>query len=105
VLGDVTEVAARRGPGDLVHLTLRHEGGASSTSALTLTAPPAAAGVACELRGAHGVATYPGAAGIAGDAAYARAVDALLAPEPHACDARFGLRVTEILAMAEAALV
>lgn len=104
VLGDVTEVAARRGPGDLVHLTLRHEGGASSTSALTLTAPPAAAGVACELRGAHGVATYPGAAGIAGDAAYARAVDALLAPEPHACDARFGLRVTEILAAAESSL-
>ncbi|WP_031518361.1 Gfo/Idh/MocA family protein [Streptomyces sp. NRRL F-5123] len=107
VLGDVADladVAAFRGPGDLVHLTLRHAGGASSTAALTLTAPPAGAGVACELRGTHGVATYPGAAGIAGEEAYTRAVDALLAPEPHACDARFGLRVTEILAAAEAAL-
>ncbi|MFI0899407.1 Gfo/Idh/MocA family protein [Streptomyces sp. NPDC020983] len=104
VLGDVTDVAAFRGAGDLVHLALRHAGGASSTCALTLAAPPAAAGVACELRGTHGVATYPGAAGVDGDEAYARAVDALLAPEPHACDVRFGLRVTEILAAAEAAL-
>ena len=36
--------------------------------------------------------------------AMARAVDALVAAEPHACDARFGLRVTEILAAAEEAL-
>ncbi|NUS15137.1 MAG: gfo/Idh/MocA family oxidoreductase, partial [Streptomyces sp.] len=104
VLGDVTEVAAARGPGDTVHLTLRHGSGASSTSALTLTAPPAGAGVAVEFRGTHGVATYPEGAGLLGEDAYARAVDALLAPGPHACDTRFGLRVTEILAAAEAAL-
>jgi predicted dehydrogenase len=104
VLGDVTGVRAAHGPGDLVHLTLRHEGDASSTAVLTLTAPPAASGVALEFRGTHGVATYPGT--IAGPAteSLARALDALIAGTPHPCDARFGLRVTEILAAAEAAL-
>lgn len=104
VLGDATEVHAARGPGDLVHLTLRHDSGASSTAVLTLTAPPAGAGVAIEFRGAHGVAAYPdGTSGPATDA-MARAIDALVAGEPHPCDARFGLRVTEILAAAEDAL-
>jgi predicted dehydrogenase len=104
VLGDVTEVHAARGPADLVHLTLRHESGASSTAVLTLTAPPAGAGVAIEFRGAHGVAAYPdGTSGPATDA-MARAIDALVAGKPHPCDARFGLRVTEILAAAEDAL-
>jgi predicted dehydrogenase len=101
VLGDVTEVHAARGRGDTVHLVLRHEGGASSTAVLTLTAPPAGAGVAVEFRGEHGVATYP--EGINGPAvdAMARAIDALAGPEPHPCDVHFGLRVTEILAAAE----
>jgi predicted dehydrogenase len=104
VLGDVTQVRAARGPGDLVHLTLRHDSGASSTAVLTLTAPSAGAGVAIEFRGAQGVSAYPD--GISGPAvdAMARAVDVLVAGEPHACDARFGLRVTEILAAAEEAL-
>jgi len=110
VLGDVTEVHAAHGPGDTVHLTLRHDSGASSTAALTLTAPPAGAGVAVEFRGKHGVAGYPdGLLGPATDS-LARAVDALTsaiagtAGAPHPCDARFGARVTEILAAAEAAL-
>jgi len=108
VLGDVTEVAAVSGPRDTVHLTLRHDSGASSTAVLTLAAPPAAAGVAVELRGEHGVAVYPD--DISGPAtdAFGRAIDALLTAartgEPHACDARFGLRVTEILAAAESLL-
>jgi predicted dehydrogenase len=101
VLGDVTEVVAARGPADTVHLVLRHDSGASSTAVLTLTAPPAGAGVAVEFRGGQGVAAYPeGLQGPATDA-LARAVDALLSGEPHPCDARFGLRVTEILAPAE----
>lgn len=104
VLGDVTEVHAARGPGDLVHLTLRHESGASSTAALTLTAPPAGAGVAIEFRGANGLSAYPGSSRSPATEAMARAIDALVAGEPHPCDARFGLRVTEILAAAEDAL-
>ncbi|MET9218006.1 Gfo/Idh/MocA family oxidoreductase [Streptomyces sp. NPDC003300] len=104
VLGDVTAVTAANGPGDTVHLTLRHEFGASSTSTLTLTAPPAAAGVVIELRGDQGVVTYPD--GVAGEAtaSLAHAITALTSGTPHACDARFGLRVTEILAAAESAL-
>jgi predicted dehydrogenase len=104
VLGDVTAVHAARGRADAVHLTLRHGTGASSTALLTLSAPPAAAGVAVEFRGDHGVSTLP--ANLRGSVqdALGRAVDALLAGGPHPCDARFGLRVTEILAAAEAAL-
>jgi predicted dehydrogenase len=104
VLGDVTDITAARGPRDTVHLVLRHDSGASSTAVLTLSAPPAGAGVAVEFRGTHGVAACPdGLAGPATDA-LARAIDALAGGEPHPCDARFGLRVTEILAEAEALL-
>lgn len=104
VLGDVTAVNAAHGPGDTVHMTLRHESGASSTSALTLTAPPAAAGVCIELRGDHGVVSYP--EGVAGEAtdSLAHAITALTSGTSHDCDARFGLRVTEILSAVEAAL-
>ncbi|MGW5658765.1 Gfo/Idh/MocA family protein [Streptomyces sp. NPDC003758] len=105
VLGDVRRVAAAaHGPADTVHVVLDHVGGASSTMTLSLTAPPAAAGAAVELRGEAGVALLPESSGgvvpVLG-----RAVDALCAAarsgRPHPCDAAFGLRVTEILAEAE----
>ncbi|QNS02516.1 Gfo/Idh/MocA family protein [Streptomyces xanthii] len=106
VLGDVVGVTAGRGPGDTVHLLLRHASGASSTAALSLTAPRAAAGAAVEFRGAAGVTVMP-EAGPHQDAP-AAAVDVLLhsarTGAPHACDARFGLRLTEILAEAERSL-
>ncbi|MFM9367503.1 Gfo/Idh/MocA family protein [Streptomyces sp. Da 82-17] len=107
-LGDVTEVTAARGPEDTTHLLLRHDSGASSVATLSLTAPEKAGGVTVELRGRSGVATLPEVWGDGPLDAYARAVDALLTSartgEPHACDVRFGLRVTEILAEAERAL-
>ncbi|MFE7271682.1 Gfo/Idh/MocA family protein [Streptomyces sp. NPDC057623] len=108
VLGDARRVtAAAHGPGDTVHLVLDHVGGASSTLALSLTAPPAAAGATVELRGAAGVTLLPESTESA-VSALVRAADALLAAsrteQPHACDAAFGLRVTEILAAAEALL-
>ncbi|HZF91666.1 Gfo/Idh/MocA family oxidoreductase [Streptomyces sp.] len=105
VLGDARRVsAAAPGPGDTAHLVLEHTGGASSTLALSLTAPPGAAGVTVELRGTAGVAVLPDRSeGIV--PAVTRAVDALREAadtgRPHACDAAFGLRVTEILAEAE----
>ncbi|MGY1582270.1 Gfo/Idh/MocA family protein [Streptomyces sp. MN13] len=108
VLGDARRVgAAAPGPGDTVHLVLDHTGGASSTVTLSLTAPPEAAGATVELRGSAGVAVLPdGDEGIV--PTLARAVDALREAadtgRPHACDAAFGLRVTEILAEAEALL-
>ncbi|WP_432100629.1 Gfo/Idh/MocA family protein [Streptomyces sp. WAC 04229] len=108
VLGDVRRVsAAVPGPGDTVHLVLDHSGGASSTLTLSLTAPPAAAGATVELRGRAGVTLLPEA--VEGPVpALRRAVDALLGAagggRPSPCDAAFGLRVTEILADAEALL-
>ncbi|RSN56877.1 oxidoreductase [Streptomyces sp. WAC 04229] len=108
VLGDVRRVpAAVPGPGDTVHLVLDHSGGASSTLTLSLTAPPAAAGATVELRGRAGVTLLPEA--VEGPVpALRRAADALRTAagggRPSPCDAAFGLRVTEILADAEALL-
>ncbi|WP_329352679.1 Gfo/Idh/MocA family oxidoreductase [Streptomyces sp. NBC_01261] len=106
VLGDARRVAAAvRGPGDTVVLVLDHVGGASSTLTLSLTAPTAAAGATVELRGAAGVTSLPDSSGDA-VSALVRAADALSEAvrtgQPHACDAVFGQRVTEILAAAEA---
>ncbi|MET7382691.1 Gfo/Idh/MocA family oxidoreductase [Streptomyces sp. NPDC005526] len=108
VLGDVRRVtAAAYGPGDTVHVVLDHVGDASSTLTLSLTAPPAAAGATVELRGEAGVALLPESP-TGALPAFGRATDALLAAarsgRPHPCDAAFGLRVTEILAAAEALL-
>ncbi|MFG2141327.1 Gfo/Idh/MocA family protein [Streptomyces sp. NPDC048650] len=107
VLGDVETVTAVRGPADTVLLTLRHVSGAASSVTLALTAPGPASGVAVTLRGTAGTTALPRRE--AGpEAAFHRAVDALLAAarsgRPHACDVRFGVRVTEILAQAEAEL-
>ncbi|MCZ4611811.1 Gfo/Idh/MocA family oxidoreductase, partial [Streptomyces sp. Lzd4kr] len=104
VLGDARRVtAAAHGPGDTVHLVLDHVSGASSTLALSLTAPPAASGAAVELRGTAGVTLLPESTETA-VSALTRAADALLTAartgQPHPCDAAFGLRVTEILAEA-----
>lgn len=104
VLGDVTSLTAARGPADTHHLVLRHTSGASSTVTLTLAAPAAAAGVGIALRGEHGVVGLPRWDGAVG--AFRAAVDALIESvrtgEAHPCDVRFGLRLTELLAEAEA---
>ncbi|WP_406426651.1 Gfo/Idh/MocA family protein [Streptomyces sp. NBC_01589] len=106
VLGDVTELTAVRGPADATHLILRHTSGASSTVTLALDAPLGAAGTVVELRGEAGVATLPGGGDAVGS--FRAAVDALLDAArtgvPHPCDVRFGLRLTELLAEAEAAV-
>ncbi|WP_030777521.1 Gfo/Idh/MocA family protein [Streptomyces sp. NRRL S-920] len=103
VLGDVSDVTAAAGPGDTVHLILRHLGGASSTAALSLTAPVECAGLAVELRGESGVAVLPPWEGA--EEAFPTAVDELVTAArtgtAHPCDVRFGLRVTEILAWAQ----
>ncbi|MFD6420251.1 Gfo/Idh/MocA family protein [Streptomyces sp. NPDC060194] len=108
VLGDVTTVTAARGPADLTHLVLRHTSGASSTAVLSLHAPTAAAGSTVELLGADGAFSLPEKQGESAEAAYSRAVDALLAAiatgEPHPCDIHFAARVTQILAAAETSL-
>ncbi|MFE7772425.1 Gfo/Idh/MocA family protein [Streptomyces sp. NPDC057445] len=103
VLGDVTRMTALRGPGDTVHLALRHASGASSTATLSLSAPPEASGTSIEFYGERGRVGMPSWSDAVGS--FRSAVDALLdsvrTGEAHACDARFGLRITEILAEAE----
>ncbi|MEW1907439.1 Gfo/Idh/MocA family oxidoreductase [Kitasatospora sp. NPDC085895] len=107
VLGDAATVTAAAGPADTVHLVIGHTGGASSSTTVSLTAPPQAAGVALELRGEAGVHRLP-EAGVPPVEAFGHAVDGLLAAArsgtPHPCDAAFGLRVVEILAAAEQSL-
>ncbi|MDV9191015.1 Gfo/Idh/MocA family oxidoreductase [Streptomyces sp. SR27] len=103
VLGDVTEITAARGPADTHHLVLRHASGASSTATLTLSAPPEAAEAALTLYGTAGRTEMPRWDGAVG--AFGAAVDALVTAartgRPHDCDARFGLRLTEILTEVE----
>ncbi|MFH9721756.1 Gfo/Idh/MocA family protein [Streptomyces sp. NPDC017254] len=105
VLGDVTAITAAPGPDDTHHLVLRHTSGASSTATLTLSAPPEAAEAALTLYGTGGRAEMPRWDGAVG--AFGAAVDALVTAArtgaPDACDARFGLRLTEILTTAETA--
>lgn len=111
VLGDVrdlAEVRALNGPGDTVQLALRHTSGAVSAVTVSHTMPPQAGGVSAELRGEKGVSRLPEDVLRSVPEAFAASVDALLQAAatglPHACDVRFGARVTEILAAAEAAL-
>ncbi|MEV6160354.1 Gfo/Idh/MocA family oxidoreductase [Streptomyces sp. NPDC052052] len=103
VLGDVTHLTAARGPSDAVHLILRHTSGASSTVTLALNAPVGAAGTDIELRGEQGTAVLPRWGDAVGS--FRAAIDALIESvrtgEPHPCDVRFGLRLTELLAEAE----
>ncbi|MFH8475065.1 Gfo/Idh/MocA family protein [Streptomyces sp. NPDC018000] len=103
VLGDVTQLTAACGPSDTTHLILRHTSGASSTVTLALDAPLGAVGTQIELKGEQGTATLPRWSDAVGS--FRAAVDALIdsvrTGEPHPCDVRFGLRLTELLAEAE----
>ncbi|MET9543988.1 Gfo/Idh/MocA family oxidoreductase [Streptomyces sp. NPDC006627] len=103
ILGDVSDVTAAPGPGDTAHLILRHTSGASSTAALSLTAPAKGSGLAVELRGENGIAVLPPWEGAdeAFDTAIGELATAVRTGTAHPCDVRFGLRVTEILARAE----
>ena len=58
-LGPVERVTAGTGLGDTVHLILGHEGGASSTLALSQTVPPAAEGRSFQLYGPQGRSAVP----------------------------------------------
>ncbi|MDI9887397.1 Gfo/Idh/MocA family oxidoreductase [Streptomyces sp. HNM0645] len=103
VLGDITELTALRGPADTAHLAFRHASGASSTATVGLSAPPEAAGASIDLYGERGRVPMPPWSDAVGS--FRSAVDALLQSvrtgDPHACDVRLGLRITEILAQAE----
>lgn len=108
VLGPVESVRAARGPGDTVHVLLRHDSGASSATTLSLTVPEAAATQRVAFYGGAGWRELP--TGIAFDAtdALGEAIAALEAAAasgaPHPCDVRFGAQIVGVLDRARADL-
>jgi predicted dehydrogenase len=100
-LGPVAAVSATAGEGDLVHLVLAHDSGATSTATLTLFAPPAAASSEVTLWGEHGLSTMPPRADDTPGQAFARAVTELVeaarSGADHPVDVAFGARVVGLL--------
>jgi len=106
ILGDVVDIGAVRGRGDLKILTLTHAGGAVSTITLTMDAPANLPGETV-LFGAAGKNLLPPSADFDGEAmaAYASALAALASGNISGLpDARLGATVTKILTAAERSL-
>jgi predicted dehydrogenase len=104
ILGPVCDVTADAGLADLSYLVLHHDGGATSTVALTLSAPEAADLFRLEVWGEHGISALPGPA----DAIVALrvalgelAANARSGRTAHPCDVAFGRSVTTVLAAAQ----
>ena len=103
-LGEVEEITARAGKGDLVHLVMRHTGGVSSSCAVSIDTPPAAAQVSLTLWGPDGRLELPERGDPAQALATAARELAVAAGQPvpsHPCDVRLGLSVVRLLAEAE----
>jgi predicted dehydrogenase len=101
-LGPVAAIAGSRGEGDLVHLVLTHESGASSLMSLSMTMPATVERVGAEFYDEHGWHTRPERERDANEA-YAAALSDLVAniaagETHHRCDVRFGRDVGAVLA-------
>ena len=106
-LGPVAEVTATAGKGDLIHMVLRHEDGSTSTVTLTQFAPPAAETYDVTLWGESGFSTMPPRPVSFGEplaVAARELVAAATSGRPHEVDVRFGTRVVELVAAAQAQL-
>jgi len=105
VLGPVTAVTAAAGPGDTVHLVLRHSGGASSTATLSLTVPEQAATLRFDVYGRDGWESVPTDHGVQPVQAHSAALRSLIAAAAggpaHPCDARSGADAVRVLAQAQ----
>ncbi len=105
ILGPVRRVRAEAGTGDLTHLVLHHDGGATSTATLTLGAPEAADGFTLQVWGEHGIQTMPNLAGDPVEALRVAvtelAAHARSGRTSHSLDVRFGRDVTYVLAAAQ----
>jgi predicted dehydrogenase len=104
-LGPVERVTAGTGLGDTVHLVLGHDGGVSSTLALSQTVPPAAEGRSFQLYGPQGRSVVPPfelAHLVALDEAI-RQFAAMVAAgaATHPCDVRLGRDTVAVLDAAE----
>jgi predicted dehydrogenase len=106
-LGPVDHVTAVAGPGDLVHLTLRHRAGGSSALTLSLTFPEAGRAASTMFYGPSGVLAQP-VAPFDDTGAYTGAIDALLeaarSGTEHPCGVTFAAGVVDVLARAQAQL-
>jgi predicted dehydrogenase len=107
-LGPVTSVSAVRGTGDVRHLVLQHEGGASSTMTTAQDAPEPAEGFNLFVWGAAGRSIMP-ATPVDPEQCLRVAASELIASatsgQPgHPCDVRFGRDIVVVLAEAEAQL-
>jgi|tagenome__1003787_1003787.scaffolds.fasta_scaffold20978738_5 predicted dehydrogenase len=107
-LGPVVGVTAVRGAGDLTHLVLAHESGASSTATVTLSAPPAASATNLYVWGEAGRSVMPNS-GWDPVECLRTALTELLAMAAagevrHPCDVRFGRDIGRVLAAAQAQL-
>jgi predicted dehydrogenase len=105
ILGPVESVTADVGRGDLTHLVLHHQGGATSTVTVTLGAPEPADGFDLRVWGEHGRSEMPPLADdpvVALRIALAELTDSARSPNlSHPCDVEFGLTVTRVLAHAQ----
>jgi predicted dehydrogenase len=104
-LGPVVSVLADSGPADVTHLIMHHDGGATSTATVTLSAPPSVDGLDLSLWGRSGRSEAPVHGG---DAIAALRIalselgqNARSGNVSHACDVHFGRDVTCILADAQ----
>jgi predicted dehydrogenase len=104
MLGPIAELTAVGGEGDLVHLVITHDSGATSTASLSLFAPPAGSNFETGVWGEAGTAILPESE-IPSVESFKLAAEELVAcaesGEPHPVDVAFGTRVVELLASAE----
>ena len=107
-LGPISSLTAVAGPGDEVHLVLRHESGRTSSVALSQFVPPAAQVYEATLWGDAGLSSMPARPEGTIEAILARAAEELVAcagtGEPHELDLRFGTRIVELLDLAQGQL-
>jgi predicted dehydrogenase len=104
LLGPIGELRAVGGEGDLVHLVITHESGATSTASLSLFAPPAGSNFETGVWGETGTALLPPSETPAVESyrvAAQELVEAAESGESHPVDVAFGTRVVELLASAE----
>jgi predicted dehydrogenase len=104
-LGPVRQVTADAGQGDITHLVLHHDSGASSVVTTTLEAPEAAASYELCVWGEHGQRFAPPQTSEPVPAIKVAlselAANARLGLAAHPCDVRFGRDITLVLADAQ----
>lgn len=107
-LGPITDVRASAGQGDLTHLVLTHEGGATSTATMTLRAPAAAAAASLYVWGEAGRSIMPSTPWDPVDClrtALAELIENAQAGQTkHPCDVHFGRDLNRVLSAAQAQL-